>query len=365
MRMVKMSMKNDIYRSFFNPGTLPRGELNSISDVDGVTAGHVTLTDGSARTGVTAILPQQGNIFREKVLGACSIINGFGKSTGLVQVDELGTIETPIILTNTLSVGDASRGLIEYALEKNEEIGRTTGTVNPLVCECNDGFLNDIRALHVKPEHVRQAIETASSDFAQGDVGAGKGMSCYKLKGGIGSSSRLVHMESETFTVGVLVLSNFGEMQDLTIDGFRAGKKIYSVAPPFEDDNPGSIIVVIATDAPLSSRQLKRLCRRASVGISRTGSYIQNGSGEIALAFSTANKIDHYSEKPTLTVTIFNDSQMDPLFRAVAEATEESIIRSLLQASPVQGRDGHYRRSLSEFMDIITGPEEPRCEERE
>lgn len=346
-------------------GDMPMGRFNSIADVEGVTVGHVTLSEGSARTGVTAILPHQGNLFREKVLGACSIINGFGKSAGLVQVDELGTIETPIILTNTLSVGDASKGLIQYMLEQNEEIGRTTGTVNPLVCECNDGFLNDIRALHVKPWHVHDAIKSASSDFAQGDVGAGKGMSCYKLKGGIGSSSRLVQIESETFTVGVLVLSNFGEMQDLTIDGFRAGKKIYPVAPPFEDNNPGSIIVVIATDAPLSSRQLKRLCRRASVGISRTGSYIQNGSGEIALAFSTANRIDHYSEKPTLKVTIFNDSQMDPLFRAVAEATEESIINSLLQATSVQGREGHYRRSLSEFMDIIAKTEELRSERRE
>lgn len=350
-----MTEDRNIIGKGLQTGILPKGDLNSIADVKGVTVGHVTLAEGSARTGVTAVLPHEGNLFREKVMAASHVINGFGKSAGLIQIEELGTIETPIILTNTLSVGDASRGLVKYMLEGNEDIGRTTGTVNPVVCECNDGFLNDIRALHVKPEHVSLAIEGASSDFAQGDVGAGKGMSCYKLKGGIGSSSRVAEIEGIQFTVGTLVLSNFGKMTDLTIDGIKAGEMIYKVAPPFEDNNPGSIIVIIATDAPLSERQLKRLCKRASVGICRTGSYIENGSGEIALAFTTANRIDHYSQEAAISIKMFNDEMIDPLFRAVIEATEESILNSMICASPVTGRDGHFRRSLAEFIDNIPG----------
>ncbi len=346
----------------FNTGILPKGNLNSIADVKGVTVGHVTLSEGTARTGVTAILPHQGNLFREKVMAASHVINGFGKSAGLIQVEELGTIETPIILTNTLSVGDAYQGLVNYMLEKNEDIGRDTGTVNPVICECNDGFLNDIRALHVKPEHVSQAIENASAEFNQGDVGAGKGMSCYKLKGGIGSSSRIAETACETFTVGTLVLSNFGQMKDLTIKGVKTGEAIYKTAPLHNDNNPGSIIVVIATDAPLSERQLKRLCRRASVGISRTGSFIENGSGEIALAFTTANRVDHYNDKATIAMKMFNDEMIDPLFRAVVEATEEAILNSMIYASPLTGRDGNYRRSLAEFMDHIPGSIYPATE---
>ncbi len=343
-------------------GILRKGDRNSIADVKGVTVGHVTLSEGTARTGVTAILPHQGNLFREKVMAASHVINGFGKSAGLIQVEELGTIETPLILTNTLSVGDAYQGLVWYMLEKNQDIGRDTGTVNPVICECNDGFLNDIRALHVKPEHVSQAIENATAEFKQGDVGAGKGMSCYKLKGGIGSSSRITETAGETFTVGTLVLSNFGQMKDLTIKGVKTGEAIYTIAPPCDDNNPGSIIVVIATDAPLSERQLKRLCRRASVGISRTGSFIENGSGEIAVAFTTGNRVNHYNEKATMSMKMFNDEMIDSLFRGVAEATEEAIINSMIYASPVKGRDGNYRRSLAEFRDHIPGSDDPANE---
>lgn len=346
----------------FEIGIMPRGKLNSIADVDGVAVGHVTLSEGTARTGVTAIIPHRGNIFREKVMAGCHVINGFGKSAGLVQVEELGTIETPIILTNTLSVGDASKGLIQYMLKENADIGRTTGTVNPLVCECNDGFLNDIRAFHVKPEHVEQAIAAAGTDFAQGDVGAGKGMSCYELKGGIGSSSRTASTDGCSFTVGALVLSNFGEIGDLTVAGLPAGRRIAPLISGGNDSNPGSIIAVIATDAPLSERQLKRICRRASVGIGKTGSYIRNGSGEIAVAFTTANIINHYSSETVIPIRIFNDDRIDVLFRAAAEATEEAVINSMLRASPVTGRNGNHRRSLAEFADTIrtlktSGPE--------
>lgn len=339
----------------FRTGNLKTGNRNLISDVKGVTAGHVTLDEGSAKTGVTAVLPHQGNLFRDKVVAACHVINGFGKSAGTIQIDELGTLEAPIILTSTLSVGDASRGLIEYILAKNPEIGRTEGTINPVVCECNDSFLNDIRAFHVKPCHVSKAICNASEFFAQGDVGAGKGMSCYKLKGGIGSSSRIVELQGKTFTVGSLVLSNFGQMKDLFIGGSKVGEAIYKVAPPMDDeeDGKGSIAVILATDAPMSSRQLKRLCKRASVGINRTGSYIENGSGEIAIAFTTANRIDPFSENPCLTINIINEEMIDPFFLAVTESTEEAILNSMIHACPVTGRDGNYRRSLREFREFI------------
>lgn len=340
-------------------GILPKGDLNSIADVKGVTVGHETLDHGNARTGVTAILPHQGNIFREKVMAASHVINGFGKSTGLIQIDELGTIETPIILTNTLSVGDAYKGLVQYMIEQNVEIGRTAGTVNPVVCECNDGFLNDIRGLYITPGHVSRAIQNSTADFTQGDVGAGKGMSCYKLKGGIGSSSRIAAIGNETFTVGVLVLSNFGEMKDLTINGIKAGRYISRSFHKDKEKSAGSIIVVIATDAPLSERQLKRTCMRVSAGISRTGSYIQNGSGEIALAFSTTNRIEHFSNNVILPLRMLNDEMIDPLFRATVEATEEAILNSMIYSSPVTGRNGNIRRSLKEFIADIPGINDP------
>lgn len=364
--MVKnMKRKKGVPRRIFRIGTLKTGNSNLISDVKGVTAGHVTIDEGAAKTGVTAVLPHQGNLFRDKVMAACHVINGFGKSTGTIQIDELGTLEAPIILTNTLSTGDAFRGIVEYTLEHNPEIGRTAGTVNPVVCECNDSFLNDIRAFHVKPCHVKKAIEDASVFFAQGDVGAGRGMSCYKLKGGIGSSSRIVENRGKTFTVGSLVLSNFGQMKDLVIGRSKVGESIYKVAPPMDDEEEGkgSIAVILATDAPMSSRQLKRLCKRASVGINRTGSYIENGSGEIAIAFTTANRIDHFSEEPLVSINMINEETIDPFFLAVTESTEEAILNSLIHALPLKGRDGNYRRALSEFTEFI--PEDVFIKEEE
>lgn len=331
-------------------GEMKTGPMNSISDVSGVEVGHVTLDEGNIKTGVTVVIPAQGNLFRDKLMASCHIINGFGKSTGLVQIEELGTLETPIIMTNTLSVGDCSRGLVDYMLSVDSSIGTVNGTVNPVICECNDGFLNDIRGLNVKPCHVREAVEKASPVFNMGDVGAGKGMSCYQLKGGIGSSSRLVEIDGDVFTTGVLVLSNFGEMADFRLDGEKKGREILKMSPPETLKEQGSIIVIIATDAPMSERQLKRLCKRASVGITRTGSYIGNGSGEIAIAFSTANRIGRDDKSTCLSLNMVNDRYANLFFRSVVESVEEAILDSMICASTVEGRDNHERKSLSGFI---------------
>ncbi|SHH19926.1 D-aminopeptidase [Caloranaerobacter azorensis DSM 13643] len=335
-------------------GELKPGEKNAITDVKGVKVGHVTLNNGSVKTGVTAILPHEGNIFKDKVIASSHVINGFGKTIGTIQIEELGTIETPIILTNTLSVGLATDALIEYMLKENEDIGFTTGTVNPVVCECNDGYLNDIRGRYVKKEHVFEAIQNADVEFEEGAVGAGAGMSCYGLKGGIGSSSRQIELDNRTYTVGILVLSNFGRKEDLTINGIRIGKMISEKNKvKCNESDKGSIIVILATDIPMTSRQLKRISRRAVIGLNRTGSYMGNGSGEIVIGFTTSNRISHYEKEATTNIKMFNENKIDVVFRAVAEATEEAILNSLICADTTEGRDGHIRYSLKEYIGLI------------
>jgi D-aminopeptidase len=295
---------------------------------------------------VTAILPHRGNIFREKVKAASFVINGFGKSIGLVQIDELGTLETPILLTNTLNVGLVADALVEYMLEANPDIGVTTGTVNPVVGECNDSFLNDIRGRHVKREHVREALRSAGAgQLEEGTVGAGTGMSAFELKGGIGSSSRAVPSQNGGYVVGVLVLSNFGKLPDLTIDGVPVGRELFGCITP-EPATDGSIIVVIATDAPLSSRQLRRVARRATHGLARTGSISTHGSGDIVIAFSVVSRVPHYREDTAIPAGSIFEEDLTLLFRAAAEATEEAVLNSLFRAETVIGRDGHTRVAL-------------------
>ena len=289
----------------------------------GVTVGHCTLADGDIQTGVTALLPHPGDVFHDKVLAACHVINGFGKTTGLVQIDELGTLETPILFTNTLSVGTVETALVKYMLERNPDICETTGSVNPVVCECNDCGLNDIRGLHVTEAHVAAALADCKADFAEGAVGAGRGMRCHGLKGGIGSASRLVELDGKSYTIGALVLSNHATFDDLIVAGTPIHELLEARIPPHEDK--GSIITVLATDIPLSERQLRRLCHRALVGLSRTGSACGNGSGEIVLAFT-------------------------PLFRAVAECVEESVLSSLLHAETVTGYHGRTVQCLSDLL---------------
>lgn len=333
-------------------GTMKTGPYNAITDVEGVTVGHVTLADKDIQTGVTAILPHQGNVFKEKLIAASHVFNGFGKTIGTIQINELGTLETPIILTNTLSVGTAADALIDYMLEQNPEIGRTTGTVNPVVCECNDMHLNDIRAKSITKEHVFQALTNASRDVEEGAVGAGRGMVCYSLKGGIGTSSRVLEMKHGTYTLGVLVLSNFGKLSDLTINGKVIGKRLTYVMPTsHEEKDKGSIIIIAATNLPVTERQLQRIIKRAMTGLSRTGSIVSNGSGELVIGFSTATRIPHENQAELLSIPVIHEEDIDLAFRAIGEATEEAVLNSLITATHVVGRDGNERPALKELLE--------------
>jgi D-aminopeptidase len=321
------------------PG-LPPGPLNAITDVPGVEVGHCTLIQGeSIRTGVTAILPHGGNLYQEKVPAAVEVINGFGKAVGLSQIAELGQIETPIILTNTLSVGAALDALVEYKLERNPRIGREQATVNGVVAECNDGKLNDIRARAIGREQVRAAIAAAHRGLPlEGSVGAGTGMTSFGCKGGIGTSSR----KAEDYTVGVLVLSNFGLWPQLKIAGVPVGRLL---ARPAGTEEKGSIVMVVATDAPLDSRQLKRVAKRTGFGLARTGSVAGHGSGDYALAFSTANR-QSADETGLISASRLADSRLGPLFQAAVEATEEAILNALFVADDLVGREGYVSPAL-------------------
>lgn len=332
-------------------GKLPKGKNNLITDVKGVKVGHKTLDNGNIKTGVTAIIPHSDNIFREKLICSSYVINGFGKSIGLVQINELGTLETPIILTNTLSVGTCSTALVKYMLKENEDIGVTTGTVNPVVCECNDGYLNDIRGLHVKEEDVFDAIENAEINFKEGNIGAGTGMSCYQLKGGIGSASRVLKLDDKEYTIGSLVLSNFGLKEDLLVDGIKVGEKI--LEKESEELEKGSIIIILATDIPMNERQLKRIAKRVPIGLARTGSHIGNGSGDIVIVFSTANRIKHYEDRDIVSIKIINENIIDKVFRGVIECVEEAVISSLLHSEKTIGTSEHKRESLKKYIDYL------------
>ncbi|AIY39812.1 D-aminopeptidase [Collimonas arenae] len=328
-------------------GVLPSGPLNAISDVAGVTVGHATLAQDSIQTGVTVIRPHTGDPFRDKVPAAAVVFNGFGKSIGLVQVQELGVLETPIALTNTLSVGAVATGQIISAIAANPGIGRTDPTVNPLVFECNDGYLNDIQAMAVTAEHYRQALDSAAAEFSQGAVGAGRGMSSFDLKGGIGSASRYATIGGQQYCVGALVLANFGKLPALTLAGQRVGAQLLALNKP-DSATPemGSIIMIIATDAPLDARQLGRLATRCGIGLARTGSIYGHGSGDLALAFSTAQTVPYRPLEPVRHSSSLQDNLLDPLFEAVADSTEQAIVNALFAAETVTGRDGHQRQSL-------------------
>lgn len=318
---------------------LSKGKSNCITDIPGVKVGHVTLYEkindtNTICTGVTAILPHSDNLFMKKTRAASHVINGFGKTNGLIQVDELGLLESPIMLTNTFSVGPVMQGTLQYMLDKNKEIGESTSSINLVVGECNDSYLNSMRIPAVKPEHAIQAIEEASpNQVEQGAVGAGKGMMCFGQKGGIGTASRVIPSNQHPYTVGCLVLSNFGKPSDALFGKFEE-KEI--------DKPDGSIMMVIATDAPLYDRQLKRLAKRCAAGLGRTGSHIDNGSGDIAIAFTTANSYQHKSEHPIESMEFIRDDHpvMNQLFQSVIETTEEAVINSLKHAETTTGRSG-------------------------
>jgi D-aminopeptidase len=326
------------------PGVFQPGPLNAITDVAGVRAGHKTMIEGDGvRTGVTVIVPHAGNVFQDKVPGAVFVGNAFGKLAGSTQVDELGTIETPIALTNTLSVGAAVDGLVRWTLDQpgNENVR----SVNALVGETNDGGLNDIRGQHVRPEHVLEALKAAATGAVQeGSVGAGTGTQAFGWKGGIGTASRKLDTRFGGYTVGVLVQSNYGGV--LSIDGMPVGKALgrYSYQPKpaaKDDDGDGSCMIVVATDAPVDARDLKRLAARAVFGLARTGSSFSNGSGDFAIAFSTAPDLrTRFGASATQQRTLLPTDGVSPLFQAALEATEEAVYNSLFKATPVSSRFG-------------------------
>ena len=327
-------------------GSLPPGARNSIADVPGVTVGHATLIEGDVCTGVTAVLPHDGDLFVDKPVAAAVVLNGFGKSVGLVQVNELGTLETPILLTNTFAVGACATALIRRAIAADPEIGRQTSTVNPVVLECNDGYLNDIQAMAVTDAHAEAAIETAGEQFDVGAVGAGAGMSCFGLKGGIGSASRKLRLDGVTYHLGVLVLANFGRAGDLRLPDGRRVNPASAAATP----EAGSCIIVIGTDIPLDHRQLGRVARRAGVGLAWCGSFWGNGSGDIALAFTTANRVPHAVDQDLLDHRVLAEGRIDRRFQAAAEATQEAVLDALAGAETTEGRHGHRRVGLAELL---------------
>lgn len=381
-------------------GRLPCGPSNAITDVPGVQVGHVTIIRGGwpsgsaagtpaaspggpvVRTGVTAVLPHPGNVYLHRPRAGHFVFNGYGKTTGLVQLGELGVLETPILLTNTLSVWTAADALVTHSLEQSPEIGRSGGTVNPVVGECADSYLNDIRGRHVTEEDCLEAIRRAApGPVPEGNVGAGTGMSSLGFKGGVGTASRVVTFggggpapepnQSATFTVGCLVVSNFGRLGDFRLDGVPVGPELEAAGWPWVKGPPstveeervlaeppgGSIMIILATDAPLTSRQLTRIARRATLGLARTGSVGAHGSGDFVLAFSVADLEPAYPERPVLVRHSLaeDDRHFGPLFQAAAEATEEAIINALFAAETMTGRDGHVREALpiQEVLEIL------------
>jgi D-aminopeptidase len=340
-------------------GELPTGPHNAITDVSGVRVGHTTLISGDGplrpgqgpvRTGVTVILPHGDNLFRHKVGAAVHTINGFGKVRGFEQVRELGVVESPIALTNTLNVGLVADALVQYALRHNPDMGIRTSTANVVVGETHDGYLNDVQGRHVHAEHVWAAIESAvPGPVVEGAVGAGTGTTCFGWKGGMGTASRVLPQEAGGYVLGALVQSNFGRARDLTVCGVPVGRLIQppdQPRPPASDG--GSIMIVLATDAPLSERQLGRLCVRAAAGLARTGSVYGHGSGDFVIAFTTAYRIEQEPASLTTTQTVLADEAtvMSWLFPAVAETVEEAILNSLFRADTLTGRDGHIRYGL-------------------
>ncbi len=320
-------------------GLLTHGRYNTITDVEGVTVGHVTLMKdsgplhvgmGPIRTGVTVIIPHQRNIFNDKVTAAVHVINGFGKSVGLPQIQELGVIESPIALTNTLNCWIVADALSTYMAEHNEG----TYSFNPVVGECNDSYLNDILGKHVARSHVNRAIDLAyTPNIEEGSIGAGTGMTGFGWKGGIGTSSRICDCPNGSYTVGAMTLTNTGDPREFRIDGIHVGRKL--LPKEMSDESGGSIMIIVATDAPVTARQLGRMARRSALGLGRVGAIASHGSGDFVIAFSNS------AVRPDI-----DDAHLTPLFRGVVEATEEAIINSILRANSIEGRDNNIRYGI-------------------
>lgn len=327
-------------RQVFTP-RFKTGATNSISDIAGVTVGHSTLADGEIQTGVTAIVPPGDNLYTHPLPCGAAVLNGFAKPVGLTQVMELGELQTPILLGNTFSVGTLFNAMVRKSCVDFPQIGRGGATINPLVLECNDAFLNDIQAMALTEQHVKEALNSSSAFFACGSVGAGRGMSCFGLKGGIGTASR--YDEKLNTQLGVLVLANFGVLSELTLDGVRVGSEIEHILPELAPQvDAGSIIIIMACDRYLDSRQLTRIARRAGAGLGRVGSYWGHGSGDIAVAFSTCRQGE-----------LLADEQLEPLLAMAADATEQAVLDAMLAAETVTGFQKHYRLGLASVLDSL------------
>lgn len=329
-------------------GDHPAGALNKLTDVPGVRVGHYTVDTEEHKTGVTVILPCEENIFASRLTAAAFVHNGFGKTAGIPQIEELGTLESPIALTNTLNVGKVHDALVDYMVEQCERDGVELTSMNPVVGECNDASLNKITERVIGIPEVRAAIDGACRDFEEGDVGAGKGTTCFGMKGGIGSASRLVELDGKTYVVGVLVQSNFGKTKHFVLDGKPLGELLSGKIEEARKDE-GSIMMVVGTDLPVSDRQLKRIIRRAGVGLSRCGSFMGHGSGDIMLGFSTGNVCRKEEDRAVIPAAVMNEAMLDDVFEAAAEATEEAVLNSLAAAHTVTGYKGNTRYSLTDL----------------
>ena len=340
-------------------GNYATGKHNAITDVRGVQVGHTTLVRGKGgpsrpgtgpvRTGVTAILPRAGNVYDQKAMAGGFVLNGAGELSGLTQIMEWGIIETPILLTNTLSVGTCSAAAVEYMVAAYPSIGREADVIIPVVGECDDSWLNDIAGGHVHANHVHDAIESArSGPVEEGNVGGGTGMMTCGFKGGIGTASRRLPQELGSYTIGVLVMSNFGNREDLRVDGIPIGRMLAPRYAHIEErrSSYGSIIAVVATDAPLIAHQLTRLSKRVALGIGRAGSFAAHNSGEIVVAFSSANSVPRQPQRPVYRLHVLHDGRIDPLYQAAVEATEEAILNALCMATDMDGVDGHFAPAL-------------------
>lgn len=329
-------------------GEFPTGPLNSITDVPGVKVGHSTVIEGSGRrrpgngpvrTGVTVILPNE-DIYNRKLVSGSFTLSGAGEVSGLTQVMEWGLIETPIALTNTLSVGRVSDCVVKWMAERYPEIREQQEVIIPVVGECDDSFLNDAVGLHIKPQHVFSALDNAKSDLPlEGAVGAGTGMICCDFKAGVGTSSRVLKFGNQQHSLGILVVSNFGFMEHLRIDGYPVGRSLAVSQGKYSRrvNNYGSIIVVVGTDIPLTHMQVNRVCRRAALGLGRVGSYGAHSSGEIIVGFSTANEVARVANEPQVQLIATRDTALDPVYKAVIEATEEAILNSMTRAVTMEG----------------------------
>lgn len=332
-------------------GDLPTGTTNRITDVKGVKVGHCTIHNDTNHTGVTVILPGEDNPFLHKYTAAAYVHNGFGKTIGIPQIKELGTLETPIALTNTLNVGKVSDALISYMIETVHQEGKEVYSINPVVGECNDSLINSIQKRAVTEENVRKAIQIADVLFEEGSVGAGTSTICYGLKGGIGSASRVITIDNHNYTIGVLVQSNFGSTRDFILNGKPIGKDIEEqLKKPqssYSQEDRGSIMTILATDLPVSDRQLYRIIRRCGVGIARTGAYTGHGSGEIMIGFTTANR---HSDDHIQSFSCIHEDLINHAFKACAEAVHEAILNSMITTEPAHTTDGRIIHSLKEFI---------------